>query len=69
MACGSPVSSTLIKQKGDTFFLRTARHKTAGRSFTNFAALPGHTWQNTANNGQAPVIFYIHGAGGKYGNH
>lgn len=54
----APTFTTLIKQKGDTIFMRNARTNNQWQILYNFAALPTHSWVNTFNAGVGNLITY-----------
>ena len=54
----APTFTTLIKQKGDTIFMRNARTNNQWQILYNFAALPNQSWTNTFNVGVGNPITY-----------
>ncbi len=57
--CGPWAYLTLIKQKGDTVFMRNTRTQNTWQILYNFAALPQHSWQTTVLNFSTPLTYTI----------
>ncbi len=51
-----PTPLTLIKQSGDTIFVKNSRTGNQWQILYNFAAQPGQGWANTFNDGKTPLI-------------
>jgi hypothetical protein len=49
---------TLIKQKGDTIFMRNTITQNNWQILYNFAALPGHSWKNSLLNSNSTIRTY-----------
>ncbi|MBA3681465.1 MAG: T9SS type A sorting domain-containing protein [Bacteroidetes bacterium] len=49
---------TLIKQKGDTVFMKNAITQNTWQILYNFAALPGHSWKNSLLNSNSTIRTY-----------